>query len=112
LTIKVRDSIIPKIIELGASKVSSCYLCGSCSVACPQSAKTGDFPGKLIQYAKLGLEDHIYNSKLLQSCDFCDKCSEKCSRSADPNSFMKAIRQYFYESEILSDLDNAVQVDI
>ncbi|HII40452.1 MAG TPA: 4Fe-4S dicluster domain-containing protein [Thermoplasmata archaeon] len=69
----------------GAFDVSACFSCGTCTVSCPLSTPTSNFPRKMIHYAPLGLKDKIVGRPDVWLCESCGECSDTCPRDAKPS---------------------------
>jgi ferredoxin len=86
--------LYPDIRRFGATDVSACFSCGTCTASCPLSQDDGTFPRRIIRYAQLGMKDALLSSKELWSCYQCGECAETCPTQADPSEFMAAARRY------------------
>jgi ferredoxin len=86
--------LYPEILKYGATDVSACFSCGTCTAICPLSQEEGTFPRRIIRYAQVGMKDALLSSKELWSCYQCGECSESCPTNADPSEFMAATRRY------------------
>ncbi len=86
--------LYPEIQKFGATDISACFSCGTCSAICPMSQTDGTFPRRIIRYAQLGMKDALLSSKELWTCYQCGECSESCPTEADPSEFMAATRRY------------------
>lgn len=86
--------LYPEIQKFGATDVSACFSCGTCTAICPMSQTDGTFPRRIIRYAQLGMKDALLSSKELWACYQCGECSESCPTEADPSEFMAATRRY------------------
>lgn len=86
--------LYPEIQKYGATDISACFSCGTCSATCPMSQTDGTFPRRIIRYAQLGMKDALLGSKELWSCYQCGECAETCPTQADPSEFMAATRRY------------------
>ncbi len=86
--------LYPEIQRYGASDISACFSCGTCSATCPMSQTDGTFPRRIIRYAQLGMKDALLSSKELWTCYQCGECAETCPTQADPSEFMAATRRY------------------
>jgi ferredoxin len=80
--------------RFGASDVSACFSCGTCTAICPLSSGDGTFPRRIIRYAQVGMKDALRSSKELWACYHCGECSDSCPTEADPGEFMAAARRY------------------
>jgi ferredoxin len=86
--------LYPDIRRFGATDVSACFSCGTCTAACPLSTAGDPFPRRMIRYAQLGMKDALLSSKELWACYGCGDCAESCPTQADPSGFMAAARRY------------------
>ncbi len=82
------------IQRFGATDVSACFSCGTCTASCPLSETDATFPRRIIRYAQLGMKDALLSSKELWACYQCGECAESCPTQADPSEFMAATRRY------------------
>ena len=80
--------------RFGATDISACFSCGTCSATCPMSQTDGTFPRRIIRYAQLGMKDALLGSKELWACYQCGECAGTCPTQADPSEFMAATRRY------------------
>jgi heterodisulfide reductase subunit C len=92
--VRVDLGLYPEIQKFGASDISACFSCGTCSAICPMSQTDGTFPRRIIRYAQLGMKDALLSSKELWTCYQCGECSESCPTEADPSEFMAATRRF------------------
>ncbi len=92
--VSVDLGLYPEIQKFGATDISACFSCGTCSATCPMSQTDGTFPRRIIRYAQLGMKDALLSSKELWTCYQCGACSESCPTKADPSEFMAATRRY------------------
>ncbi len=92
--VRVDLGLYPEIQKFGATDISACFSCGTCSATCPMSQTDGTFPRRIIRYAQLGMKDALLSSKELWSCYQCGECAESCPTKADPSEFMAATRRY------------------
>ena len=86
--------LYPEIQKFGATDISACFSCGTCSATCPMSQTDGTFPRRIIRYAQLGMKDALLSSKELWTCYQCGECADSCPTKADPSEFMAATRRY------------------
>jgi ferredoxin len=86
--------LYPDLQRFGATDISACFSCGTCTATCPLSQSDGTFPRRIIRYAQLGLKDALLSSKELWTCYQCGECAETCPTQADPSEFMAATRRY------------------
>jgi ferredoxin len=92
--VRVDLGLYPDIQRFGATDISACFSCGTCSATCPMSQTDGTFPRRIIRYAQLGMKDALLGSKELWACYQCGECAETCPTQADPSEFMAATRRY------------------
>ncbi len=83
-----------EIRKFGATDMSACFSCGTCTATCPLVTDDATFPRRMIRYAQVGMKDALLSSKELWSCYHCGECSESCPTEADPGEFMAAARRY------------------
>jgi ferredoxin/nitrate reductase gamma subunit len=86
--------LYPDLQRFGATDISACFSCGTCTASCPMSQSDSTFPRRVIRYAQLGMKDALLSSKELWSCYQCGDCAETCPTQADPSEFMAAARRY------------------
>jgi nitrate reductase gamma subunit/ferredoxin len=86
--------LYPELRRYGATDVSACFSCGTCTASCPLSQTDSTFPRRIIRYAQVGMKDALLTSKELWSCYQCGECAETCPTQADPSEFMAAARRY------------------
>ncbi len=80
--------------RFGATDISACFNCGTCTAICPLSEHDATFPRRIIRYAQVGMKDALLSSKELWSCYYCGECSETCPTQAGPSEFMAAARRF------------------
>ncbi len=85
--------LLADLRRLGATDISACYSCGTCTAVCPLSDNAGTFPRRMIRYAQVGMKDALLGSKELWTCYQCGLCSERCPTQANPMQFMAAARR-------------------
>jgi len=86
--------LYPELQRYGATDVSACFSCGTCTASCPLSETDATFPRRIIRYAQLGMKDALLASKEVWGCYYCAECSETCPTQAGPSEFMAATRRY------------------
>ncbi len=86
--------LYPELQRYGATDMSACFSCGTCTAICPLSENDATFPRRMIRYAQVGMKDALLSSKELWSCYHCGECSDSCPTKADPGEFMAAARRY------------------
>jgi ferredoxin len=80
--------------RFGATDMTACFSCGTCTAICPLSEDDATFPRRMIRYAQVGMKDALISSKELWACYHCGECSDSCPTEADPGEFMAAARRY------------------
>jgi quinone-modifying oxidoreductase, subunit QmoC len=91
---RVDLGLYPDLQRFGATDISACFSCGTCTATCPLSQDDGTFPRRIIRYAQVGMKDALLGSKELWTCYQCGECAETCPTQADPSEFMAATRRY------------------
>ena len=94
MPVRVDLGLYPEIQRFGATDISACFSCGTCSATCPMSQSDGTFPRRIIRYAQVGMTEALLSSKELWSCYQCGECADTCPTQADPSEFMAAARRY------------------
>jgi ferredoxin len=94
MTAQVDAGLYGDLQRFGASDVSACFSCGTCTAICPLSDGDATFPRRIIRYAQVGMKDSLLSSKELWSCYACAECSDSCPTQAGPSDFMAAARRY------------------
>jgi heterodisulfide reductase subunit C len=89
---KSRREFAKKINELVGQNLQSCYQCGLCTGNCPAAANMDISPRRVIELARLGLEEEIAGSKTVWTCASCLACTVSCPRGFDLSKLMEAIR--------------------
>jgi ferredoxin len=92
--VKADLGLYPDLQRFGATDISACFSCGTCTASCPLSQDDGTFPRRIIRYAQVGMKDALLGSKELWTCYQCGECAETCPTQADPSEFMAAARRY------------------
>jgi len=87
-----RREFAKKVKELSGQNLQLCYQCGMCSGNCPAAAHMDISPRRIIELARLGLEEEIANSKTVWTCASCLACAVNCPRGFDLAKVMEAIR--------------------
>jgi heterodisulfide reductase subunit C len=87
-----RSEFVKKVKELSGQNLQVCYQCGMCSGNCPAAANMDISPRRIIELARLGLEEEIANSKTVWICASCLACAVNCPRGFDLAKVMEAIR--------------------
>lgn len=83
---------VKKVKELSGQNLQLCYQCGMCSGVCPAASNMDLSPRRIIELARLGLEEEIANSKTVWICASCLACTVNCPRGFDLSKMMEAIR--------------------
>jgi ferredoxin len=94
MTTLVDLGLYPELQRYGATDMSACFSCGTCTAICPLSEDDATFPRRMIRYAQVGMRDALVSSKELWACYHCGECSDSCPTEADPGEFMAAARRY------------------
>ena len=87
-----RREFIKKVQELSGQNLQLCYQCGLCTGNCPAAANMDISPRRIIELARLGLEEEIASSKTVWICASCLACAVNCPRGFDLAKVMEAIR--------------------
>ena len=87
-----RREFVGKVKELSGQNLQLCYQCGMCSGNCPAAANMDISPRRIIELARLGLEEEIANSQTVWTCASCLACAVNCPRGFDLAKVMEAIR--------------------
>jgi heterodisulfide reductase subunit C len=87
-----RRDFIRKVRELSGQNLHLCYQCGMCTGNCPSATSMDVSPRRIIELARLGLEEDIANSKTVWVCASCLACTVNCPRGFDLSRVMEAIR--------------------
>ena len=87
-----RREFVKKVKELSGQNLQLCYQCGMCSGNCPAVANMDISPRRIIELARLGLDEEIANSKTVWVCASCLACAVNCPRGFDLSKVMEAIR--------------------
>jgi len=89
---KSRREFTEKVNELIGQDLHSCYQCGLCTGVCPAAAYMDISPRRVIELARLGLEEEIAGSRTVWTCASCLACTVNCPRGFDLSMVMEAIR--------------------
>jgi heterodisulfide reductase subunit C len=87
-----RREFVKKVRELSGQNLQLCYQCGMCSGNCPAAPNMDISPRRIIELARLGLEEEIASSKTVWTCASCLACAVNCPRGFDLAKVMEAIR--------------------
>ena len=87
-----RREFVKKVKELSGQNLQLCYQCGMCTGNCPGAANMDISPRRIIELARLGLEEEIAGSKTVWVCASCLACAVNCPRGFDLAKVMEAIR--------------------
>jgi len=83
---------VRKVKELSGQNLQLCYQCGMCTGNCPAAVNMDVSPRRIIELARLGLEEEIAGSKTVWVCASCLACTVNCPRGFDLSKVMEAIR--------------------
>jgi heterodisulfide reductase subunit C len=89
---RLGSEFVKKVKEISGQNLHSCYQCGMCSGVCPAASNMDLSPRRIIELARLGLEEEITNSKTVWICASCLACTVNCPRGFDLSKIMEAIR--------------------
>ena len=89
---KLRGELTKKVDELVGQNLQSCYQCGLCTGVCPAAANMDISPRRIIELARLGMEEEIAGSRTVWTCASCLACTVNCPRGFDLSRVMEAIR--------------------
>jgi len=89
---RLGSEFVKKVKELSGQNLQLCYQCGMCSGVCPAAANMDISPRRIIELARLGLEEEIADSKTVWTCASCLACTVNCPRGFDLSKVMEAIR--------------------
>jgi heterodisulfide reductase subunit C len=87
-----RREFVKKVRELSGQNLQLCYQCGMCTGNCPAALNMDISPRRIIELARLGLEEEIADSKTVWICASCLACAVNCPRGFDLAKVMEAIR--------------------
>jgi len=89
---RLRREFVKKVKELSGQNLQLCYQCGLCTGNCPAAANMDISPRRIIELARLGLEEEIAGSQTVWTCASCLACTVNCPRGFDLSKVMEAIR--------------------
>lgn len=89
---KSRRDFVKKVKELSGQNLQLCFQCGMCTGNCPAAVNMDVSPRRIIELAKLGLEEDIAGSRTVWVCASCLACTVNCPRGFDLSRVMEAIR--------------------
>ena len=89
---RLRREFVKKVKELSGQNLQLCYQCGMCTGNCPTAANMDVSPRRIIELARLGLEEDIAGSRTVWICASCLACVVNCPRGFDLSKVMEAIR--------------------
>jgi heterodisulfide reductase subunit C len=89
---RLRREFVKKVKELSGQNLQLCYQCGMCTGNCPAAANMDISPRRIIELARLGLEEEIAGTKTVWVCASCLACAVNCPRGFDLAKVMEAIR--------------------
>ncbi len=81
-----------ELMSITQKDVKDCYQCMKCSSGCPFVAEMDYKPHQLMLLTKLGLFDHVKNSRSLWICASCLTCSSRCPRDIEPAKVIEGFR--------------------
>jgi len=85
--------------EPGSEKIMHCFQCGTCTAACPVSAKKESFnPRRIIHMALMGMREEVLGDEFVWYCSGCYACQERCPQGVNITYLMTAIRNIAYRS--------------
>ena len=87
-----RREFVKKVKELSGQNLQLCYQCGMCTGNCPAAANMDVSPRRIIELARLGLEEEIAGSQTVWVCASCLACTVNCPRGFDLSRVMEALR--------------------
>ena len=87
-----RREFTKKVNLLVGQNLQSCYQCGLCTGNCPAAVNMDISPRRVIELARLGLEEEIAGSRTVWTCASCLACTVNCPRGFDLSRLMEAIR--------------------
>jgi len=94
LKITASDNMIRKEIELACGvDLDSCYECGKCSGGCSTGHHFDFAPRKIVQMAKLGVEEKLMNLDALSICISCQLCLDRCPSGIDIPRIIDFLRE-------------------
>ena len=89
---RIHSDFTTKVVDISGQNLFSCYQCGMCSAGCPMSFAMDLLPSQIILSVQLGLEEDIFNSRIIWLCASCETCSTRCPRGVDISKVMEALR--------------------
>ena len=89
---RLGSEFVKKIKELSGENLQLCYQCGMCSGVCPAASNMDLSPRRVIELARLGMQNEIDESKTVWICASCLACTVNCPRGFDLSRLMEAIR--------------------
>src|SRR4030042_468539 len=89
---RLRGEFVKKGRELSGQNLQLCYQCGMCTGNCPAAANMDVSPRRIIELARLGLEEEVASSRTVWVCASCLNCDVNCPRGVDISRIMEAIR--------------------
>jgi heterodisulfide reductase subunit C len=89
---RLRREFVKKVKELSGQNLQLCYQCGMCTGNCPAAVNMDISPRRIIELARLGLDEEIAGSKTIWVCASCLACTVNCPRGFDLSKVMEAIR--------------------
>lgn len=89
---RLRGEFVKKVRELSGQNLQLCYQCGMCTGNCPAAANMDVSPRRIIELARLGLEEEVASSRTVWVCASCLNCDVNCPRGVDISKIMEALR--------------------
>ena len=89
---RLHYEFVKKVKEVSGQNLKLCYQCGLCTGNCPAAVNMDISPRRIIELARLGLEEEIATSKTVWVCASCLACAVNCPRGFDLSKLMEAIR--------------------
>jgi len=89
---RVRGDFVRHVRDISGENINLCYQCGLCSGNCPSVCKMDVSPRRIIELARLGLQEEIAESQTVWVCASCLACAVNCPRGFDLSRVMEAIR--------------------
>ena len=89
---RLHREFVKKVKELSGQNLQVCYQCGMCTGNCPAAANMDVSPRRIIEMARLGLEEEVASSRTVWVCASCLNCDVNCPRGVDISKIMEALR--------------------
>ena len=78
----------------GASPLSRCIQCATCSAVCPAVWFMDRTPRELIALIRADMKQEVLDSTAYWTCASCFACTEACPEEIDPAHLMYALKRY------------------